>query len=669
MQAVQSYLLSEFPDQRPASLVEPAQLDAMGVYIDIHSYSELVLWPWGFAYPAPNNTELRTMGRKLAYFTDYLPEPATELYATDGTTIDFAYGEQGVAAFVFELGNSFFESCSAFESQILPDNLAALTYAAKAARAPYMIPSGPDTTAVVVSPPVIDVGSAGTLTANINDGRFNNSNGTEPVQSIATAEYYLDVPPWDTTSTPQPVPVAATDGAFDAPSEFVEAVIDTATLSPGRHIVYVRGQDADGNWGAMSAAFFYVMDGSEGAVTGTIIDASTGLPVGGTVSVDGFGLSAGSDPASGAYSLTLPSGTWTVRAASPVHLPQLAEGVSVSQGELTSKDFSLTRAPRVLLVDDDDNTPDMQSRYTTALSLNGTQFGVWDTGGSDNEPGPSDLMPYEAVVWFSGDSVGGTAGPGGVCERDLGGWLDIGRCLLISSQDYLDDRGLTSLIRGYLGAGTATTTAQHQDVAGAGPFAALDAYGLSHPYANRSDEVSPGPNGELAFSGSAGDAAVARDAGNYRATYWAFGLEAIVGESSRAEAMGAFLGWCDALDGDGDGVTGGDDCSPVDPGVWDTPDPAQGLTVGPGSSDNLSWTAPAASGSVTVYFNVVRGENPADFSGATCIDTGLETTVSADGDIPPSGAVYYYLIQTWNGCGATIGADSSGVPRIGPSCF
>jgi carboxypeptidase T len=111
----------------------------------MHSYSQLVLWSWGFTYdPPPNNTALVTLGRKFAYFNGYEPDQAVGLYPTDGTTDDFAYGELGLAAYTFELGTTFFQDCSTFENQILPDNLEALVYAAKTARAPYMLPAGPD---------------------------------------------------------------------------------------------------------------------------------------------------------------------------------------------------------------------------------------------------------------------------------------------------------------------------------------------------------------------------------------------------------------------------------------------------------------------------------------------------------------------------------------------
>ena len=276
-QAVQNYMRSIFPDQRDPNLNDPAPDDATGVYIDFHSYGKLVLWPWGFqSGAAPNGTQLQTLGRKFAYWNDYEPQQAIGLYPTDGTTDDFGYGDLGIAAYCFELGTAFFQSCSYYENTIVPDNMPVLIYAAKVPRTPYMTPAGPDAYNLSLSDDSVPAGTPVTLSGTVNDTRYNNSNGTEPTQNIATAEYYVDVPPWESGSTA--IAMSASDGSFNEKTEDVEATMDTTGLSEGKHIIFVRGEDADGDWGAFSAIFLNLTGGTPPPPTVTPTPGPTDTP-------------------------------------------------------------------------------------------------------------------------------------------------------------------------------------------------------------------------------------------------------------------------------------------------------------------------------------------------------------------------------------------------------
>jgi carboxypeptidase T len=260
-QAVQSYVRAQFPDQRDDPLISPAPDNATGVFLDIHSYGRLVLWPWGFTLTTPpNSNSLQTLGRKFAYFNGYDPSQSIDLYVTDGTTDDFAYGDLGLAAYTFEVGGAFFETCSGFQNHVLPANMPALLYAAKIARTPYVTPLGPDTLSLTAVPLSSSAPGMVQINATIDDTRYSQLNGIEPTQSVATAEYTIDAPPWSSSPTPIPQTMTAVDGFFDQPVENVTAVVDTFALVPGRHIIFVRGIDSDNNWGPVSAVFIDVPD-------------------------------------------------------------------------------------------------------------------------------------------------------------------------------------------------------------------------------------------------------------------------------------------------------------------------------------------------------------------------------------------------------------------------
>jgi PKD repeat protein/murein tripeptide amidase MpaA len=249
-----------FPDRRSDGNTSAAPDDYQGMFLDIHSYSQLVLWSWGdTTAAAPNGPALRTLGRRMAYFNGYRPQQSNELYGTDGTTDDTMYGLLGVPSYTIELGVSFFESCSTFTGSTLPNNLASLKYAARNLTAPYRYPSGPNTVSVSASSASVPAGTPVTISAILDDSQFNQSNGTETTQAIASAKLYLDLPPWEAGATG--IAMNASDGSFNATRETVTASLGTTGLAPGRHIVYVQGTDASGKPGTPNAVLLTITDG------------------------------------------------------------------------------------------------------------------------------------------------------------------------------------------------------------------------------------------------------------------------------------------------------------------------------------------------------------------------------------------------------------------------
>ena len=260
-QAVQNYIRSIYPDRRGPGANDGAPIDTSGIHIDVHSYSQLVLWPWGTtSTPTANATALQTLGRRLAWFNGYTPQQSIGLYPTDGTSDGPSYGELGVAAYTIELGTSFFESCSSYNNTTKPKNLPALIYAAKVVRTPYQTPGGPDVTAVTLGSDAsgggVLAGTPVSLSASATDTRFNQTNGTEPTLNVTGAEAYLDTPPWVAGATA--IPLGATDGSFNQTTESLSGTIATTGLSQGKHLVFVRAKASSGQWGPVTAQFLKV---------------------------------------------------------------------------------------------------------------------------------------------------------------------------------------------------------------------------------------------------------------------------------------------------------------------------------------------------------------------------------------------------------------------------
>ena len=268
VQAIQTYVASLFPDQRGAGLDDPAPADATGLFISLHSYGRLVLWPWGSTSTlAPNAAALGTLGRKFAFFNSYTAQQSFDLYPTTGTSDDWTYGELGVAAYTFELGNNFFESCSYFENTMVPGNMPALIYAFKAARRPYQSPAGPEVVNIGLSP--VKNGTPVVLSAQVNDRR---TTGGESYQNITAARYSSNSLSWQADATL--LPMSPVDGAWDSSVEMVTAQV---CIAPGHHILFLEGKDAAGNWGVPSAIF---LDMTENVSLGLTTDtpSQVGLP-------------------------------------------------------------------------------------------------------------------------------------------------------------------------------------------------------------------------------------------------------------------------------------------------------------------------------------------------------------------------------------------------------
>jgi hypothetical protein len=78
--------------------------------IDFHTYSQLVLWPYGYTYTdipadmrADDQAVFKKLGQDMAATNGYTPEQASDLYITDGSIDDWLYGAHRIFSYTFEL--------------------------------------------------------------------------------------------------------------------------------------------------------------------------------------------------------------------------------------------------------------------------------------------------------------------------------------------------------------------------------------------------------------------------------------------------------------------------------------------------------------------------------------------------------------------------------------
>ncbi|MEV4811053.1 M14 family zinc carboxypeptidase [Micromonospora avicenniae] len=78
--------------------------------IDFHTYSQLVLWPYGYTtantpsgMTADQYNTFATIGQQMAATNSYTPEQSSDLYIADGTSIDWMWAAHGIWAYTFEM--------------------------------------------------------------------------------------------------------------------------------------------------------------------------------------------------------------------------------------------------------------------------------------------------------------------------------------------------------------------------------------------------------------------------------------------------------------------------------------------------------------------------------------------------------------------------------------
>ncbi len=120
--------------------------------IYFHSYSNLVLYPWGYDYLlTPDDDLLAILADSMAAYNSYAPGPAHGLYPANGVTDDWGYGEQTLKnknlTFTLEVGSGAdgFWPDPARIPTLIDENLGAILFAARSAGNPYglMPPAAP----------------------------------------------------------------------------------------------------------------------------------------------------------------------------------------------------------------------------------------------------------------------------------------------------------------------------------------------------------------------------------------------------------------------------------------------------------------------------------------------------------------------------------------------
>jgi hypothetical protein len=197
-----------------------------------------------------------------------------------------------------------------------------------------------------------------------------------------------------------------------------------------------------------------------------------------------------------------------------------------------------------LLVDNDDNKPDVQQIYKDALTAAGIPFTTWDLR-ADGAVSQTFLLGFKNVVWFTGNSYPEPIVP---YEPKLKAFLDAGNRLFVSGQDLLDqDGGTTAFARDYLHINWDGSEAQNDkattkvhSVNTAGTLSnGIGDVAINHSVLGAAfeDQVTPIAPATAIFTDDAGQPDALQFAGTYKVVFLGFPLEAYGDAGAKSALM------------------------------------------------------------------------------------------------------------------------------------
>lgn len=289
----------------------------------------------------------------------------------------------------------------------------------------------------------------------------------------------------------------------------------------------------------------FVLDHAEMfAVSGIVSETPGGAPLAASLTAAGTPAIATTDAASGAFSLSLPAGIYNLTAAANCHQPVSS---TLYVGGNMTQDFALPLLKPLLLVDDDQNLPNMQTSYTAALDSLGLTYETWPVAAS-GDPTAAKLGEYHTVLWYTGKPSSNTFSASN--EGAAAAYLNQGGNFFLSSYEYLYDRELTSFGQDYLGIATYYNDVSRTDPVGTagdplggglGPYTLTNSvWGSGTLW---TDNVSGVQGSPFKWSGSGQNNSTRYAGENFKSVFLAWPLETINDVGQRAEVLNAVVNW------------------------------------------------------------------------------------------------------------------------------
>jgi uncharacterized repeat protein (TIGR01451 family) len=313
--------------------------------------------------------------------------------------------------------------------------------------------------------------------------------------------------------------------------------------------------------GAPKVQNFTLTPKPTGLLVGTVKDKNNpAVGLAATITIDGTPATTTSNPATGgSYSLTLPTGVYTVTVVAAGHRIVKATNITINDGATVVQNFLLDSAPTILLVDSGRWYQESYiSYYQQALTDLLYPYDLWQItnpqGTPPDIPSAAVLANYDLVIWSSPFDSPGYIG----ADETIGQYLNGGGKLLLNGQDvaYYDGGGSILLpkdyFEDYLKAAFVQENSEVGTVAGAatGPLAGLSFELNGGDGAD--NQLAPdiianaGPDFAASLLFYEGDKLAGLNIGlcvPYRAIFLPFGFEAINSRLDRSQVLGQAIDW------------------------------------------------------------------------------------------------------------------------------
>ena len=279
-------------------------------------------------------------------------------------------------------------------------------------------------------------------------------------------------------------------------------------------------------------------------ISGTVTEAGTGSPLSATVTIYDTPIPPTStDPATGFYSLTVPSGRYRLVARAAGYVP-LDRDVVADHDQ--TQHFEANPPRCILLVDGDQDNPDTRIYYTETLDVLGYAYDVWNVA-TFGDPAAEDLMAHRIVLWYTGALFLHSFNSQN--EIAAAAYLEAGGNLFLSDHTYLYAMRLTPFGQYYLGITSFTADIEEMTVIGnpGNPIGdGLGPYYLGYPpsWPYLMTNYVNGVQAPFRWQASGQSNSTNYDAGHFKTVYLGWPLEGLYhNPDARAEILEAVLDW------------------------------------------------------------------------------------------------------------------------------